>query len=136
MYPTTMKILSKITAGHDTKFWLQIEETSPNQMRKHAIYLSIIIRNGEIIGVYVGSATVKDDDLTGRFVNYNNVKLKGYSTSEDAKSKHFKMTSHPTNDWLVELLILMNPSQTLMLGMISIEGMFTDSIGTLHPEPS
>jgi hypothetical protein len=130
MYPTTMKILSKITAGHDTKFWLQIEETSPNQMRKHAIYLSIIIRNGEIIGVYVGSATAKDDG------DYEKVKLKAYLTNGEAKSEHLKMALHSVNDWHVRPLLLMHPSKTLMLGMISIEGMFTDSIGTLHLKSS
>jgi hypothetical protein len=60
LYPKTMKILGKVTAGHDAKLWLQIEETSPNRMHKHAIYLSIVTKDGEIIGVYVGSATAED----------------------------------------------------------------------------
>jgi hypothetical protein len=61
MYPKTMKILEKVAAGHDAKPWLQIEETTPNQMCKHAIYLSIIMRDGQIIGDYVRSATAEDD---------------------------------------------------------------------------
>jgi hypothetical protein len=125
MYPTTMKILSKITAGHDTKFWLQIEETSPNQMRKHAIYLSIITRDGEIVGVYVGSATADNDGVAGRFGDYENVKLKGYLTNEEAKSEYLKMALYPANDWHVRPHLLMHPSETLMPGTACLEGLFT-----------
>jgi hypothetical protein len=65
-----MKILDKVVASYNAKLWLQIEKTSPNPMRKHAMYISIITRDGEIIGVYVGSATAEDDGVAGRFGDY------------------------------------------------------------------
>jgi hypothetical protein len=56
-YPKTMEALNKVTADHGAKLWFRIEETSPNQMRKHTIYLSIVMKDDETIDVYVGSAT-------------------------------------------------------------------------------
>jgi hypothetical protein len=98
MYPKTMKILGNVATGYDAKLWLQIEETTPNQMRKHAIYLSIIIRDGEFIGEYVGSATAEDDGYRARADDYEFMKLKGFLTKEEARSEHLRMILQLADD--------------------------------------
>lgn len=69
MHPKTMKVFGKVSNGHDPKLWLQIEETTPSQMHKHRIYLSITMRDGEIVAIYIGSAA-GEEGIAGRWVDY------------------------------------------------------------------
>jgi hypothetical protein len=75
MYPETMKILGKVSDGHDPKLWLQIEETTSSQMRKHGVYLSIIMRDGEIVAIYIGSAA-GEEGIASRWVDYEGMNIK------------------------------------------------------------
>jgi hypothetical protein len=101
-------------------------------MHKHVIFISIIIRDGRIIGVSIDSTATEDDDLPIRSGDYEKVKSNGYLTSEDAKSKYFKMALHPTNNCHVRLLLLMDPYGVFTSEMIFLEGLFTELTGTLH----
>jgi hypothetical protein len=111
MYPKTMKVLSKVTDSHDAQICMQIEEASPNQMRRYGIYLSIVTKGGEIIGVLVSLSTAEDEGTTARSGDYEKVKLHEQLTSKDLKSEHLKHALHPANDWHVIPLVLMNPSE-------------------------
>jgi hypothetical protein len=68
-------------------------------MRKNAIYISIVMRDGEIFGVYVGSATSEGEGYVTRIGDHKTVKLKGYLTKEDARSEHRKMDLYLANGW-------------------------------------
>jgi len=125
-----IKNLKKVVASHDAKSWFQIEETSPGQMGKHGIYISIMMRNGEIISVYIGSSIVKNEVITNRFKNCGKVKSKGHRTSEDAKCKHLKIALHSGDGWHVRRLIVLDQSEVSTLKMMALEGLLIDLIGS------
>lgn len=52
-------------------------------MRRYGIYLSIVMEDGEIIGVYIVSATAEDEGTVARSDDYEKVKLHEYLTSKD-----------------------------------------------------
>jgi hypothetical protein len=129
MSKKTAEILGR--ADPTGKAFLEIEEVSWEDLLKWGIYISIILdSNGNVIGVYIGSATGLYG-VTGRTDHYDHVKFTGKVPKSEEWSAHLVEALKPGRTWHIRPLLLVDRESIPVAKMIQFEGMFTDLCNTL-----